>query len=76
MPTGCTCGSAFGKSTIAARNARSAEQRQRVIEARRQAELLDRLHDQACKAWSAASDKEQETLAADLFLAKAVRERR
>ncbi len=60
----------------AQRTQQIAEQRQRVIEARRQAELLDRLHDQAWKAWSAASDKEQETLAADLFLAKAVRERR
>jgi flagellar FliJ protein len=51
------------------------EQRQRVIEARRQYELLDRLHHKALQEWRAASNKEQEDLAAELFLAKSVRDR-
>jgi len=49
------------------------EQRQRVIEARRKFELLDRLHDTAFQEWQAASDKEYENMAAELFLAKSAR---
>ena len=55
--------------------AKVVEQRQRVIEARRQFELLDRLHHKAWTEWVAAGNKEQEELAAEMFLAKSVRER-
>jgi hypothetical protein len=50
-------------------------QRKRVVEARRQVELLDRLHDKAWNAWTAAAGKEQEDLAAEMFLARTIRER-
>lgn len=49
------------------------QQRGRVIEARRQAELLDRLKRKALDQWQTASDREQETLAAELHLAKRAR---
>jgi hypothetical protein len=49
------------------------KQRQRVIEARRQFELLDRLRTAALAEWRAASNKEQEDLAAELFLGKSRR---
>jgi len=55
--------------------ARIAEQREHVIEARRQFELLDRLHGKAWREWLAASNKEQEELASELFLAQSGRER-
>lgn len=55
--------------------AKVGEQRRRVMEARRQFELLDRLHDKARREWVAEGNKEQEQLAAELFLAKSVRER-
>jgi hypothetical protein len=45
-------------------------QRQRVIEARRAAELLHRLQRKAMEEWRTASDREQETLATELYLAK------
>jgi hypothetical protein len=45
-------------------------QQQRVIEARRRFELLDRLHQKALGEWRVAFNKEQEDMAADLFLAK------
>ena len=48
-------------------------QRQRVLEARRQSELLERLRHKALAEWRAAADHEQETLAAELFLAKTIR---
>ncbi|HLG98120.1 MAG TPA: hypothetical protein VKX49_17525 [Bryobacteraceae bacterium] len=51
------------------------DQRQRVIEARRQLELLDRLHAQAWKEWTVAANKEQEDLAAEMFLARGTRNR-
>ena len=62
--------------TIAQRQceAQIAKQRQRVIEARRQFELLDRLRNKALAEWRAGSNKEQEDLAAELFLAKSVRD--
>lgn len=49
------------------------EQRQRVIEARRRAELLERLKRKALEEWEAANDREQEGLAAELYLAKLTR---
>jgi hypothetical protein len=49
------------------------EQREIVIQARRQFELLDRLHGQAWREWVAASNKEQEELASEMFLAQAAR---
>jgi hypothetical protein len=51
------------------------QQRQRVIKARRDAELLERLKRTALAEWQAASDREQETLATELYLAKRVRQR-
>lgn len=54
---------------------RIAEQRNRVLEARRQFELLDRLRLKALSEWRAAGNKEQEEMAAELFLAKSVRAR-
>lgn len=56
--------------------ARIIEQRNQVMEARRQFELLDRLRQKLYEEWRAAGNKEQEELAAELFLAKSVRERR
>jgi flagellar export protein FliJ len=56
-------------------DAKMAEQRQRVLEARRQFELLDRLHNKAWQEWIAEGNKEQEQLADELFLAKSVRKR-
>jgi hypothetical protein len=46
------------------------EQHARVLEAHRSVRLLDGLHDRALLGWTAARDKEQEELAAELFLAK------
>jgi|SRR5579871_5022716 len=54
---------------------RIVEQRNRVLEARRQFELLDRLRLKALAEWRAAGNKEQEEMAAELFLAKSVRAR-
>jgi flagellar export protein FliJ len=51
------------------------EQRERLIEARRQAELLERLREKALGQWRAAANKEQEDLASELFLAKQTRNR-
>jgi hypothetical protein len=50
-----------------------AEQRGRVLEARRQFELLDGLRKKALVKWNAAAEKEQETLAAELFLSRSTR---
>jgi hypothetical protein len=46
------------------------EQRAKVIEARRQFELLEQLRKKSFSAWKTAMDKEQEDLASELFLAK------
>src|SRR5260370_33021844 len=46
------------------------EQRTKVIEARRQFELLEQLRKKSLGAWKTAADKEQEDLAAELFLAR------
>ncbi len=45
-------------------------QRKRLLEARRQCELLHELRQKRFAAWRAAGDKEQEDLAAELFLAR------
>jgi len=47
-----------------------AEQLSQVIEARRKSELLERLRQDALQRWQSAANKEQEDLAAELFLAK------
>ena len=49
-------------------------QRQRVIEARQKAELLERLKQKALDEWAAANNREEETLATELFLAKRQRQ--
>jgi hypothetical protein len=53
--------------------ARIEEQRQRVLEAHRSFQLLDGLRDKALVTWTAARDKEQEELGAELFLSKLAR---
>lgn len=45
-------------------------QRARILEARRRAELLDRMKDRALAAWKTALDHEQEALAAELFMGR------
>jgi hypothetical protein len=45
-------------------------QRVRLLEARRQYQLLHELHQKQFAAWRAACDKEQEDLAAELYLAR------
>ena len=55
--------------------ARIIEQRNKVLEARRQFELIERLRQKALTEWRAAGNKEQEDTAAELFLAKTIRER-
>jgi flagellar biosynthesis chaperone FliJ len=55
--------------------ARIVEQRNKVLEAQRQFELIERLRQKALTEWRAAGNKEQEDLAAELFLAKTIRER-
>lgn len=55
--------------------ARIVEQRNKVLEARRQFELIERLRQKALTEWRAAGNKEQEDTAAELFLAKTIRER-
>jgi hypothetical protein len=54
---------------------RADTQRQKLIEMRRQFELLDRLKKKAMAEWIHARDKEQEEVAAELFLAKRTRDR-
>jgi flagellar biosynthesis chaperone FliJ len=51
------------------------DQRQRIVEARREAELLDKLKHRRLRAWKHEFDKEIESQAADAYLAK-WRERR
>lgn len=51
------------------------EQRRRVTEARRRAELIERLKRKALDEWETANDREQEALAAELYLAKLTRRR-
>jgi flagellar export protein FliJ len=46
------------------------KQRERLAEARRRAELLERLKNRMFDAWQAAADREEETLAGELYLAK------
>jgi hypothetical protein len=53
--------------------AKVVEQRNRVLEARRQFELLDGLRVKALTKWHAEADREQETLAAELFLSRSTR---
>jgi hypothetical protein len=53
--------------------ARVVEQRGKVLEARRQFELLDGLREKALAKWKTACDKEQETLTGELFLSRSSR---
>jgi len=53
--------------------AQAEQQRQKVVEARRQAELLEKLKGRALAEWQAASGREEETLASELYLANHVR---
>jgi len=56
--------------------AKIVDQRQRVMEARRHSELLERLRGKTFEEWRSAVNREQETLAAELFLAKPRRNNR
>ena len=51
------------------------QQRQRLVEKRRDAELLERLKRKSWDEWQAASDREQESLASELHLARLTRHR-
>ena len=51
------------------------QQVERVMEARRNAELLERLKQEAGAAWQRANDREQESLATELYLAQWTRRR-
>jgi flagellar export protein FliJ len=46
------------------------QQRQRLMEARRQAELLERFKTKMFGEWQAMADREEETVAGELYLAK------
>jgi len=50
--------------------AKVVEQRHKVMEARRRFELLDRLRQKSFSEWKAEVNKEQEQLAAELFLSR------
>lgn len=52
------------------------EQRKKLLDARRRFELLESLRQKALVVWKAAEGKEQEDLAAELYLAKQQRENR
>jgi len=52
------------------RGTKLVEQRAKVIEARRRFELLEQLRKKTFDVWQTAVDKEQEDLAAELFLAR------
>jgi flagellar export protein FliJ len=45
-------------------------QRRKLIEARRRAELLERLKTKMFREWGAAANREEETVAGELYLAK------
>jgi hypothetical protein len=47
-----------------------AEQQTRVLEAHRSLQLLDGLRGRALRSWTTARDKEEEELAAELYLAR------
>jgi len=53
---------------------RIAAQQAALVEARRRFQLVDRLKEKALVEWHAANAKEQEDLAAELYLARRVRE--
>ena len=57
-------------------DSRIAAQRGKLMEARRKAELLDKLKDRKWRAWNIELTREIETQAAELFLAKWSGERR
>jgi len=62
------------KATRAECELRIRKQRAAVVEARRRFELVDRLKEKALIEWQAAGVKEQEDLAAELHLARRVRQ--
>lgn len=58
------------ENRLSQQEAKIVAQRERVMEARRQAELLGRLRAKAFQAWQGAVNKEQEELAAETFLTR------
>ena len=55
---------------LAACQERIVQQRARILEARRRLRLLERLEQRRREEWQAGADREQEALAAELFLAR------
>src|SRR5581483_12514147 len=53
---------------------RIAAQKKQILEARRHYELLERLREKALLEWRAAHSREQEQIAAELYLARLARE--
>ncbi len=50
--------------------ARASKQQQAVVEARRRVRLIEKLEERQFQEWKAAADREQENLAAELYLAR------
>jgi flagellar export protein FliJ len=50
--------------------ARTSKQQAAIVEARRQARLLEKLEQKQVTAWKAEADREQENLSSELFLAR------
>jgi flagellar export protein FliJ len=55
---------------VAGFQARIHKQREAVIEARRRVRLMEKLEQQQLSDWTAESDREQENVASELFLAR------
>jgi len=63
-----------GKKRLAARlcdwKARADKQQQAIVEARRRVRLLENREERKLREWQVGADREQENLAAELYLAK------
>jgi flagellar export protein FliJ len=55
---------------VAVWQARALEQRKAVIEARRRVRLMEKLEAQQLRAWTMETDRDQENLSSELFLAR------
>ena len=49
---------------------RAAKQQQAMLEARRRVRLLEKLEEKQLRLWKAEADREQENLAAELYLGR------
>src|SRR6266540_1106954 len=57
-------------SRVAEWQVRASKQQQAVVEARRRVRLFEKLEERQLREWKTAADREQENLAAELFLAR------